>query len=208
MKIPDAVPKASTEPLPEIAEFLKPFAPLFRRSQSRHSLERYLCHRALDRSGSQELRYHRCGSGRHFHRALAAPAYRCGLGFAPARWRSREVLERKKPQRWRPSVGRDEPAQARQLLRWSRSPVLWDAGQAGQLSGSAKSAHYVVVDEPESSRPLHWPVSAQLYLPERWAKESELRQRTHVPEAVQWFWSKPQNSAFSCGPLAGMGGAF
>src|SRR5919112_1587082 len=40
-KIPDAVPKASTEPLPEIAEFLMPFAPLFRRAQSRQSLERY-----------------------------------------------------------------------------------------------------------------------------------------------------------------------
>src|SRR5919199_452797 len=40
-RIPDAVPKASSEPLPEIARFLKPFAPLFRRSQSRHSLERY-----------------------------------------------------------------------------------------------------------------------------------------------------------------------
>src|SRR5215217_9292900 len=40
--IPDAVPKASSEPLPEITEFLTPFAPLFRRSQSRHSLQRYI----------------------------------------------------------------------------------------------------------------------------------------------------------------------
>ena len=40
--IPDAVPKASSEPLAEISSFLKPFAPLFRRSQSRHSLERYV----------------------------------------------------------------------------------------------------------------------------------------------------------------------
>jgi hypothetical protein len=29
VNIPDAVPKASSEPLPEIARFLKPFAPLF-----------------------------------------------------------------------------------------------------------------------------------------------------------------------------------
>src|SRR5215208_3402187 len=42
VNIPEAVPKASSEPLPEIAEFLMPFAPLFRRSQSRHSLERYI----------------------------------------------------------------------------------------------------------------------------------------------------------------------
>jgi HAD superfamily hydrolase (TIGR01549 family) len=40
--IPDAVPKASSDPLPEISAFLTPFAPLFRRSQSRHSLERYI----------------------------------------------------------------------------------------------------------------------------------------------------------------------
>jgi SRSO17 transposase len=41
-RIPDAVPKASSEPLPEISSFLEPFAPLFRRSQSRHPLERYV----------------------------------------------------------------------------------------------------------------------------------------------------------------------
>jgi hypothetical protein len=40
--IPYAVPKASSEPLPEISAFLEPFSPLFRRSQSRHSLERYI----------------------------------------------------------------------------------------------------------------------------------------------------------------------
>ena len=40
--IPNAVPKASSDPLPEIAEFLRPFSPLFRRSQSRNSLERYI----------------------------------------------------------------------------------------------------------------------------------------------------------------------
>src|SRR5579864_7937706 len=36
------VPKASPAPLPELATFLAPFAPLFRRSQSRESLERYV----------------------------------------------------------------------------------------------------------------------------------------------------------------------
>src|SRR5260370_40821211 len=36
------VPKASPEPLPELAAFLEPFAPLFRRHTSRDSMERYL----------------------------------------------------------------------------------------------------------------------------------------------------------------------
>jgi SRSO17 transposase len=40
--IPYAVPKASSDPLPEISSFLEPFSSLFRRSQSRNSLERYI----------------------------------------------------------------------------------------------------------------------------------------------------------------------
>src|SRR5215216_1302141 len=37
-----AVPKASPAPLPELAAYLSPFAPLFRRAQSRQSLDRYV----------------------------------------------------------------------------------------------------------------------------------------------------------------------
>src|SRR5438045_9058556 len=36
------VPKASPETLPELATYMAPFAPLFRRSTSRASVERYL----------------------------------------------------------------------------------------------------------------------------------------------------------------------
>src|SRR5438067_5014610 len=36
------VPKAGPETLPELATYLAPFAPLFRRSTSRESVERYL----------------------------------------------------------------------------------------------------------------------------------------------------------------------
>ena len=42
MDTPVAIPKASSEPLPELEAFLQPFAPLFRRVQSRRSLERYI----------------------------------------------------------------------------------------------------------------------------------------------------------------------
>jgi hypothetical protein len=38
--VPEAVPKASSDHLPEISKFLEPFSPQFHRSQSRHSLER------------------------------------------------------------------------------------------------------------------------------------------------------------------------
>ena len=36
------LPKGSPDPLPELATFLEPFAPLFRRATSRRSLERYV----------------------------------------------------------------------------------------------------------------------------------------------------------------------
>ena len=41
MKMP-VVPKASPDGLPELATYLAPFAPRFRRSTSRASVERYL----------------------------------------------------------------------------------------------------------------------------------------------------------------------
>ena len=37
-----AVPKASPAPLPEVAAYLEPFAPLLRRAESRGGLERYV----------------------------------------------------------------------------------------------------------------------------------------------------------------------
>jgi SRSO17 transposase len=42
------------------------------------------------------------------------------------------------------------------------------------------SAEYLA-DDPASSTPLHWPVSAQLFLPESWVADAERRKRTRVP---------------------------
>jgi len=61
------------------------------------------------------------------------------------------------------------------------------------------SAHYVA-EEPESSRPLHWPVCARLYLPEGWASDPKHREISHVPDEVG-FILKPQ-IALSMGDLS------
>ena len=60
------------------------------------------------------------------------------------------------------------------------------------------SAEYVE-DAPETSTPLHWPVSARLFLPEAWAARPGARaERAHVPRDVappdqagagRWRWS-------------------
>src|SRR5438876_12079887 len=45
------------------------------------------------------------------------------------------------------------------------------------------SAEYLA-DDPASSTPFHFPVSAQLYLPESWITDDERRKRTHVPAEI------------------------
>lgn len=45
------------------------------------------------------------------------------------------------------------------------------------------SAEYLA-DDPASSTPFHWPVSARLFLPESWTQDAERRKQTHVPEQI------------------------
>src|SRR4051794_13149741 len=151
-------------------------------------LPRALHNGATYRPRSQELRHHRRGGGRHLHRAPPTPAHRCRLGPSRARWRSREVLEREKPRRWR-------AGHRRHLLSQAGKASVGVARQyCGALGKRANcqvvvSAEYVA-EEPESPRPLHWPVSGRLYLPEEWANDRERRGISHVPGGVI-FRSKP-----------------
>jgi SRSO17 transposase len=187
-RIPDAVPKASSEPLPEIARFLKPFAPLFRRSQSRRSLERYVTGLLtdLDRKNCDTIAA-----------AVAATSTeRLQHLLTDADWDSQELdgarvrsLSEKSPKGGIlvlddtsfPKKGKSSVGVARQYC-----------GALGKRANCqvVVSAEYIA-DELESSRPLHRPVCAQLYLPEGWVNDRGRRERAHVPEEVH-FRSKPQ----------------
>jgi SRSO17 transposase len=188
-RIPDAVPKASTEPLPEIANFLKPFSPLFRRSQSRHSLERYVTGLLtdLDRKNCDTIAAAVAGTSTERLQHLLTDADWDSLELDGARVRS---LSQKSPEGGGILVLDDTsfPKQGKSSVGVARQYC----GALGKRANCqvVVSAHYVA-DEPESSRPLHWPISAQLYLPERWAQQSELRKSAHIPEEVG-FESKPQ----------------
>jgi SRSO17 transposase len=186
-RISDAVPKASTDPLPEIAEFLKPFTPLFRRSQSRHSLERYVTGLLtdLDRKNCDTIAAAVAGTSTERLQHLLTDADWDSRQLDGARVRS---LSEKSPQGGIlllddtsfPKQGKSSVGVARQYC-----------GALGKRANCqvVVSAHYVA-DEPGSSRPLHWPVCAQLYLPESWAKDRQLREKAHIPDEVH-FWSKP-----------------
>jgi SRSO17 transposase len=52
------------------------------------------------------------------------------------------------------------------------------------------SAAYVT-DHPVTTQPLHWPVTARLYLPQSWAQNPARCRQVHVPDTVD-FASKPE----------------
>src|SRR5215210_1120650 len=181
VNIPSAVPKASTDPLPEIAEFLKPFAPLFRRSQSRRSLERYTTGLLtdLDRKNCDTIAGALAGTSTERLQHLLTDADWDSLKLDEARVRS---LSAKSPNGGVlvlddtsfPKQGKASVGVARQYC-----------GALGKRANCqvVVIAEYVA-DEPESSRPLHWPVSGRLYLPEGWANDLKRRERSHVAEEV------------------------
>lgn len=180
--------KASPDPLPEVAAFLEPFAPLFRRTESRESLERYVTGLLTD-----------------------LPRKNCDTIAAAVAGTSTERLQHLLTDAdWKPESL--DQARVRQLVTQSPSEgvlVLDDTSFAKQGTQSVGvqrqycgalgkrancqvvvSAQYVA-DEPTSGTPLHWPITAQLYLPESWTNDPARRTRAHVPEDLT-FQTKPE----------------
>jgi len=48
-----------------------------------------------------------------------------------------------------------------------------------------------LADDPVGSTPFHWPVSAQLFLPEGWIRDAERRKQAQVPQSLS-HQTKPQ----------------
>jgi SRSO17 transposase len=181
------VPKASPDTLPELAAYLEPFAPLFRRSTSRASVERYLTGLLTDlpRKNCDTIAAAVAGTSTERLQHL----------LTDATW-DPQTLDQ---QRVRALVAQSPPQgilvlDDTGLPKQGRSSV----GVARQYSGTlgkvancqvVVSAHYVA-DEPTSRAPVHWPLTAQLYLPEAWATDPARRATVHVPTAVP-FRTKP-----------------
>jgi SRSO17 transposase len=189
MDIPLAIPKASSDPLPELATFLEPFSPLFRRIQSRQSLERYVTGLLTDlgRKNCDTIAAAVAGTSTERLQHL----------LTDAQWDPQELdalrvrrLSEKSPEGG--GILLDDTSFPKKGDR-SVGVVRQYCGELGKVANCqvVVSAQYVS-DEPRSPRPLHWPVSARVYLPEEeWALDHERRKRAHVPEEVG-FESKPQ----------------
>jgi len=187
MQIP-VVPKASPETLPELATYLKPFAPLFRRSTSRESVGRYLTGLLTDlpRKNCDTIAAAVAGTSTERLQHL----------LTDATW-DPQALDKQRVQ----TLVAQSPPQGLLVLDDTGLPKQGrgSVGVARQYSGTlgkvancqvVVSAHYVA-DEPRSPAPIHWPLTAQLYLPEAWATDGGRRATVHVPTEVA-FQTKPE----------------
>ncbi len=182
------MPKGSPDPLPELAAFLEPFAPLFRRATSRRSLERYVTGVLTD------LPRKNC-------EAIAQAVANTSLEqlqhlLTDAAWDPLALDE----QRVR-LLADHSPPQGILVLDDTGVPKQGKAsvGVHHQYSGTlgkqgtcqiVVSAQYVV-DDSTTTQPVHWPVSARLYLPEVWTDDRARCRQVRVPESIP-FASKPE----------------
>ena len=177
------VPKASPEPLPELATFLEPFAPLFRRHTSRDSMERYLTGLLTD------LPHKTCDT---IAQVIAGTSVeRLQHLLTDAAWDPLALDEA----RVKRLLNLHPVADGILIFDDTGLPKKGNAsvGVAAQYSGTlgkigncqvVVSAEYLA-DDPASSTPFHFPVSAQLFLPESWAQDAERRKQAQVPVQIR-----------------------
>lgn len=182
------VPKASPDSLPELAAFLTPFASLFRRAESRASLDRYVTGLLTDlgRKNCDTIAATVAGTSTERLQHLLTDADWDPVALDQARVRQMAACS--------PPDGilaLDDSGLPKQGKRSAGVQPQY-CGALGKIANCqvVVTAEYIA-DEPSSSIPLHWPVSGRLFLPERWADDAERRKRAHIPEDIT-VQTKPQ----------------
>src|SRR3954465_3462871 len=177
------IPQAPTEPMPELAEFLKPFRAHFTRSEGRHALDRYLTGLLT------ELPNKNCDT---IAASIPGTSEQQLQGLlTTTAWDEQDLNGRRVRNMLRlPTEGDgvlifDDTGFAKQ----GRGSV----GVARQYSGTpGKTGNcQVTVNCHYAERTLAWPVATRLYLPEHWADDADRRKKAKVPEEVA-FQTKPQ----------------
>jgi len=176
------VPKASPEPLPELATFLEPFAPLFRRHTSPDSMERYVTGLLTD------LPHKTCETIADV--VAGTSLERLQHLLTDATWDPLQLDE----MRVKRLLELHPVTDGILILDDTGLPKKGTAsvGVAPQYSGTlgkigncqvVVSAEFLA-DDPASSTPFHWSVSAQLFLPDAWVQDAERRKRAQIPESL------------------------
>src|SRR6266567_3827769 len=189
------VPKASPEPLPELSTFLEPFAPLFRRHTSRDSMERYVTGLLTD------LPHKTCDT---IADVIAGTSIeRLQHLLTDAAWDPLQLDE----MRVKRLLELHPVSDGILVFDDTGLPKQGSAsvGVAPQYSGTlgkigncqvVVSAEFLA-DDPASSTPFHFPVSAQLFLPESWTQDAGRRKQARVPEQIR----KPTKPEIALGLL-------
>jgi len=173
-----AIPKAGPSPLDDLSEFLKPFASLVRRSESRHSLERYTTGLLADLPRKTASEMGRAVAGTSEQRLQE---FLTNTAWKPEEmdWlRVKEMVER---------AGLGEGVQLVDdtgLPKKGRCSV----GVARQYSGTLGRVDncQVVVTTHYVDNAFDWPITARLYLPEEWTKDRARRRAAKVPRGVRF----------------------
>ena len=177
------LPRAASEPLPALADFLQPFHIQFERRESQAALERYLTGLLTDhpRKNCDTLAAIIPGTSEQQLQGL----------LTSMQWDA-DALNQQRVERLRTL-----PTQGDAVLIFDDTGFLKQGhvsvGVARQYTGTAGKVTncQVAVTCVYAERTLAWPVAARLYLPEVWCADSARRAKAHIPETVQ-FQTKPE----------------
>jgi SRSO17 transposase len=183
MRSTTRIPQAPTEPMPELAEFLKPFHAHFTRSEGRHALDRYLTGLLTE-----------------------LPNKNCDTIAASIPGTSEQQLQGLLTT----TAWDEQDLNGQRVRRMTRLPgegdgvLIFDdtgfakqgrcsVGVARQYSGTLGKVGncQVAVNCHYAERTLAWPVATRLYLPRPWAEDATRRRRAGVPAGVG-FRTKPE----------------
>jgi len=173
-----AIPKAGPTPLDDLSGFLKPFAALVRRSESRHALERYTTGLLADLPRKTASEMGRSVAGTSEQRLQEFLTNTAWKPEEMDRLRVKEMVERA-------SLG-----EGIQLIDDTGLPKKGysSVGVARQYSGTLGRVDncQVVVTSHYVDKAFDWPITARLYLPEGWAKDRARRKKAKVPVRVRF----------------------
>lgn len=175
--------RVSPYPIPELAEFLRPYRACFYRVESLETLERYVTGLLTDLNRKSGARVAQAVAG------LSQSAVYRLLG--QTRWdevdfnRQRVATMVKQATAGDGMINVDDSG----FPRKGEHSVGVAVQYCGQLG---KTANCQVVVTAEYVDPYYaWPVTGRLYLPQSWAEDEQRRQRAAIPAEVR-FQTKPQ----------------